>query len=280
MNALADRTWIWFAALFYVAGLGFGTYSLLRTRAERKLPVYGLILAGFILQTIGLYLRGLAVKGCPIGNSFELFQFTGWSATALYLVVGAAFRLSLLGFFTCCLGAVMTTVSLAIPAWDATRRMAAFSNPWIEFHAAIALVAYGVFGLLTLTSVMYLLQHYSLRQRRITGFFSFLPPIVTLDQIGTRLLWVGNALMLVSLAVGTVHWVQNHTNLSVLKVGTTVAVALAYLSVLGLRLGARLVATRLAWTCILLFLAALLSLSAVDAGRKNQPIPAASFEHS
>ena len=51
------------------------------------------MVAGYILQTTGLYLRGLEVKGCPIGNQFEIFQFTGWSATTLYLVIGATFRL-------------------------------------------------------------------------------------------------------------------------------------------------------------------------------------------
>jgi HemX protein len=158
------------------------------------------VAAGFVLQTLGLYLRGRAVKGCPIGNTFEIFQFTAWSAIALYLVVGATFRLSLLGYFTSCLSAVLTLLSLANPVWDATRHAAAFGgNAWVEFHAALALFSYGVFALLALTSGMYLLQTYSLKHKHLHGLFSFLPSISSWTQISVRLLVVGVVLMTWSL---------------------------------------------------------------------------------
>lgn len=149
---MTDRQWIWIAAACYLAGVIIGTIALARNRKQPAGSIYGVVSFGFILQTVGLYLRGAEVGGCPLGNTFELFQFTGWSATALYLVVGLTFRLSLLGYFTSLLSLVLTTVSLAIPAWDATRRIGVFGgNVWIEFHAAIALFSYGVFALLALT---------------------------------------------------------------------------------------------------------------------------------
>ena len=77
---LGDRTWMWLAAGCYLTGLVLGTLALLRDRRHSRLAMYAIIAAGFVLQTFGLYLRGLAVKGCPIGNMFEIFQFTAWSA--------------------------------------------------------------------------------------------------------------------------------------------------------------------------------------------------------
>ncbi|MDX2187146.1 MAG: cytochrome c biogenesis protein CcsA [Opitutaceae bacterium] len=269
MTPLTDRTWLWFAAAAYLAGFGLGTWGVLRERIHSRAWMYTVVSAGFTLHTFGLYLRGMAVGGCPIGNTFELFQFTAWSAIAIYLAIGAAFRLSLLGYFTACLAAVMTSLSLAIPAWDEVKRVSIFGgNPWIEFHAALALLAYGVFALLALTSVMYLLQHYSLRERRLHGMFSFLPSIRDLDQIGLRLLVAGTIMIGLSLGVGAVYWLEDPGSVHVAKLLSTILVAASYVGALVLRLRQVLAGRRLSWTCIILFGCALLSLSAVDASRR------------
>jgi ABC-type uncharacterized transport system permease subunit len=268
MPAFTDRTWLWFAAVFYFAGFALGTLSVLRQRRHSRASMYVLILIGFCIQTFGLYLRGVAVKGCPIGNTFEIFQFTAWSATSLYLVIGATFRLSLLGYFTSCLAATLTILSLSVPAFDAIRRVGVFPNAWIEFHAALAIFSYGVFGLLALTSVLYLLQVYSLKNHRLRGFFSFLPSILDLDHINLRLLKAGFAIMTASLAVGSVYWLRDVDSVHASKLIITLAIWLAYAVTFGLRILSRLLAKRLAWTCIILFVAALVSLWPVNSSRK------------
>ncbi len=274
MPELIDRTWLWFAAACYLAGFVMGTLALLRDRRQPPGLMYMIIAGGFLLQTFGLYMRGLEVKGCPLGNTFEIFQFTAWSAISIYLVIGATFRLSLLGYFTSLLSATLTLVSLAIPAWDATRRISAFPNAWIELHAALALFSYGVFALLALTSVMYLLRNYSLKHKHLSGAFAFLPSIRDLDDIGRRLLIAGVAIMTVSLAVGSVWWLQHPESVNTAKLLVTLGVWLAYLVALVLRLAGNLVAQRQAWVCTLLFLTALLSIGPVNSSRPGLPPPA------
>lgn len=267
-----DRTWLWIAAACYLAGFLLGTVALLRERKQSRAVMYFIVSAGFTLQTFGLYLRGMEVKGCPLGNTFELFQFTAWSATALYLVVGAAFRLSLLGFFTSVLAAVLTVLSLSIPAWDADLRTNIFGdNPWIEFHAATALFSYGVFALLALTSVMYLLRNYSLKHKNLSGFFSFLPAIRDLDAIGSRLLSFGTLLLAASLGLGAVHWLPHTETVNLGKLFTTLGVWATYAVIWALRRANRLYGKTLAWWCIGLFAAALLSLAPVNSSRHRPP---------
>ena len=267
---LSDRTWLWMASACYLVGFILGTTALLRDRRQSRLAVYGIIAAGFIIQTLGLYLRGETVKGCPIGNTFEILQFMAWSATSLYLVVGAAFRLSLLGFFTSCLSAVLTLVSLATPVLDATRRIASFGgNAWVAFHGALALFSYGVFALLSLTSIMYLLQTYSLKYKHLHGLFSFLPSIMELDQISIRLLVAGVLLMTWALGVGSIHWMQDFSSVDQPKLLITTGIWIAYSVAMVLRLRRKLVSQRLAWTCVGLFAIALLSLPLVNASRHS-----------
>ena len=270
--APTDRQWLWCAAGFYLAGILAGTVSLVRGGPPSGALTRLAIVIGYACQLAGLGLRGRAAAGCPLGNIFEFLQFTAWSAISLYLVVGVTFRSSLLGYFTSVLAAVLTLASLAVPAWDATRRAHIFGgNAWIEFHAALALFSYGVFGLLAVTSAMFLFRHHSLKSKHLGGWFSFLPSIMDLDQIGVRLLCAGVVLLAASLAVGSVYWSRDPASVSFATVGATVAVWAAYALALGMRLGGRLLARRFAWTCLSLFAAALLSLGPVDSSRHPAP---------
>ena len=268
LDFLTDRQWLWLAALFYLAVFGVGTFRVLRGRHHGTALTYVLMLIGYALQLSGLYLRGEAVGGCPLGNKFEIFQFTAWSATTLYLVVGVTFRSSMLGYFTACLTAVLSLVSLALPSWDATRSANLFGgNPWIEFHAALALFSYGVFALLALTSILFLLRNYSLKSKRVGGWFSFLPSILSLEQIGVRLLGTGVALLSASLLVGASWWLRDTSSADSGKIIVTVSVWAAYAVVLLLRLTRRLLSRRFSWTCLILFVLALLSLGPVNSSR-------------
>ncbi len=265
-----DRTWLWLAAAAYFGGFVLGTVALLRDRRHSRGWMYAIITIGYLLQTTGLYFRGLEVKGCPLGNTFELYQFTAWSAITLYLVVGPAFRLSLLGYFTCMLTTTLTLLSLLMPSWDAIHRTGIFGgNAWIEFHAALALFSYGVFGLLALTSIMYLLQVFSLKSRHLSGFFSFLPSIRDLDHMNLRLLATGVVLLAASLGVGSVYWLSDIDSVNLLKLLLTVTVWIAYSAACVLRIRQRLIAKRLAWTCIVLFALALISVPFLRSDHKN-----------
>lgn len=268
----SDRTWLWIASALYLVGFLQGTVSLLRGGRPSGTTTYALILVGYVAQFIGLGIRGKAIGGSPLTNAFEVFQFTAWSAITLYLVVGVRFRNSLLGYFTSCLTAALTVVSLVIPAWDATHRPHTFgNNPWIELHATLALFSYGVFALLSLTSIMYLLRNYSLKSKRIGGWFSFLPSILDLDHIGVRLLGAGVLILGISLGMGSVYWLRDTSSVNVAKLLVTIGVWLAYVAAFALRLRGQLLSRRFAWTCLGLFFAALLSLGPVDASR--HPIP-------
>jgi len=269
-ETLADRSWLWIAASLYLGGFLFGTASLIRNKRHSNSLMFFIMAAGFVVQTIGLHLRGQAVRGCPIGNTFEILQFTTWSAIALYFVVGPVFRLSLLGYFAAAFSTIIDIVSLATPAWDAARRASPpGGNAWIEFHAALALFSYGVFGLLALTSVMYLLQWFSIKHRRMDGIFPFLPPMRALDQINIRMLATGAVLLGASLLVAFIQWLRGsgyNVNLSMLSLGT---IWLVYALLLGLRLANILPPRRIAWACIVLFAIAICLLGSVS----NHPAP-------
>lgn len=270
---LADKQWIWIATVVFASTFVLGTYSAVRLNRKTSRPyILGLVSFGWILQTIGLYARGLQYGGCPLANQFELVQFMVWSAIAIYVFVGPAFRISLLGVFTSGFACVFSILSLAIADWDTQSREPIFGDsPWIETHAALALFSYGVFGILALTSAMYLLQSRSLKSKKAaSGIIPFLPSIVELVSINRRLLVMGFVILTVSLGIGYKYFFKDHDSVLTVKLAATVLVWLAYGIVLWLRLKLILSSQKFAWACISIFIAALLSLAAVN--RRSKPM--------
>jgi hypothetical protein len=116
-------------------------------------------------------------------NLFEVFIFIGWCIVLLYFLVGATYRLSLLGVFTAPLVALLQTMALLSPIDHAVPPMGSGKvNPWLELHASVALIAYAAFALACITGVMFLLQDYLLKKHRIHALFHQLPPIHQLSK--------------------------------------------------------------------------------------------------
>ena len=132
--------------------------------------------------------------------------------------------------------------------------------PWIEAHASIALFSYGVFAMLALTSAMYLLQTYGLQHRRFEPLFRFLPSSVQTDRISRRLLWIGVAVLTLSLSLVLIYGQDSLGSISYFKLIATSAVWLSATLVLVLHLSRRLLTAQFAWVCIGLFILALFSL--------------------
>lgn len=269
-----ERLWIAAGTLAYGAALG-GALGLLAARRQPDARVlHAVVGLGFLLQTIGLYLRGLAVGGCPLGNKFEIVQFVVWSCVVLYLVVGTAFRTSVLGLACAAFAGVGGIVSLVAPGWDTPYGRASFAGgPWIEFHAALAVFSYGVLALLALTSGLQVWQQRDLKARRGGFFARLVPPLVHLETINARLLVTATALLTVALAVGAVFWWDNWASVQLPKLAATLAVWLALLALLGLRGAGRLHGRRLSLACIAVFAAALLTLWPVNRSRTEPPPP-------
>jgi HemX protein len=156
---------------------------------------------GFIFQTAFLSVRGHELGRCPITNLFEVIIFVAWSVALFYMVVGPAYRLSLMGAFTAPLVVLLQLIAL-LAAIDHPPRAKLPANSWLEFHASISLVAYGAFALACIAGVMYLVQERQLKTHHIHSIFYHLPPLSDLFSAIVRLLWWGFLLYTLGLISG------------------------------------------------------------------------------
>jgi ABC-type uncharacterized transport system permease subunit len=238
--------------------------------------LFALLIGGFLFQTLGLNLRGAAIKGCPLGNIFEISQFIVWSLMILYFIIGPAFRLRLLGLFTAGLAGMWGGATLLVPSWDMPYPLGLFGgNPWIELHAALAIFSYGIFAIVALVSVMFLVQQHGLKKKQFKGVYQYLPSVQQLDLMAKRLLITGVLVLTAALIFGAVFWISHPEGVPVFKLSSTCLVWAGYLTVVVLRIQKRLVTRRHALASIGLFLFALASLWPVQSARdtKHREVP-------
>ena len=212
---MIDRNYLWLAMACYAVS---GLLTIRRLRAKGSLPSlqkmnHVAMVCGFVLHTLFLYDRGQAVHRCPLTNLFETQAFVAWGLVLFYFLIGTSYRVTFLGAFTAPLVlAICLPALLAAPTIDVARATPISRSAWVEFHAAIAILAYGAFALAFVTGAMYLLQEHQLKSRRLSPSFLLLPSIEQLDVINFRLIILGFVMLSVGMIGGIVsyqivgHW--------------------------------------------------------------------------
>ena len=272
--ATTARSAISIGAFIYLCAFLFGMITLLRRKPYPQSIILTLLLSGFIFQVLGLNLRGIQVKGCPLGNLFEITQFITWALVLLYFIIGTAFHLRTLGLFTAGLASCLSISSLLIPSWDkpyATENMR--GDPWIELHASLAIFSYAIFAVVALVSCMFLIQQHGLKKKQFKGLYEYLPSVQTLDLVAKRLLISGVVVLSAALAFGFIFWINYPDRVPLSKLLPTCLLWLGYLTVVILRIKKQLVTRRHAIASIVLFIFAIASLGPVQSARNEQREP-------
>ena len=216
------------------------------------------IATGFALQTAFLGVRGHEVGRCPITNLFEVFAFLSWSIALIYMLVGPAYRLSLMGAFTAPLISIIQITALLSPI-DVRQQVRVEPNSWLEFHASMSMIAYGAFALACVAGLMYLVQERQLKTRQLHSIFHHLPPLTDLYSAIVRLLWLGFLLY----TAGLVSGFFTGAPLPRVKMACAIAVWLFYGAILEGRHILRLTPKHVAALCVVAFTAAVSVLWAI-----------------
>ena len=223
---------------------------------------------GFLFQTAFMSIRGHALGRCPLTNLFEVFIFLAWSVALIYMLVGPAYRLSLMGAFTAPLVVLLQGLALIAPI-DVRRPVKVPANSSLEFHASVSLVAYGAFALACIAGVMYLVQDRQLKTHQLRSIFYHLPPLTDLFAAIIRLLWLGFILYTAGIASGFF----TGQPLPRVQVVAAIAVWLLYAAILQGRYFRRIAPKRVAALCIIGFSAALTLLWGITFSAQTHSVP-------
>jgi HemX protein len=263
-----DRLLLIFSTVCFLAGVVHTMVAFWQRTFRPGRFNFFAIAAGFIFQSAFLAMRGHELHRCPLTNLFEVLIFLGWSIALIYLLVGPAYRLSLMGAFTAPLVLLVQGFALVAPI-DIRHPVKLPANSWLEFHASMSMVAYGAFALACIAGAMYLVQERQIKTHQLHSIFYHLPPLSDLFTAITRLLWWGFALY--TLGLGSGFFVGQPLPRG--QVICAVAVWLLYAAILQAKYLHWLTPKRLAALCIVAFSAALTLLWGIEFTAQMHSLP-------
>lgn len=196
-----DRWFLVAATLLAAVGATWGMISVHRGHRSRLTVVW--MVAVFLCQLGFLITRGEMRSACPLLDRGEILAFLAWSLTLFYLLVGPAYRISLLGVFTAPLVVLFQAIALAPGILVSHPLKAARVNPWHETHSALSVLAYGALALAAVAGVMFLVLDRQLKEQHLkSGLFRNLPPVRELLVSMERLLWLGTSMLTMGIMAG------------------------------------------------------------------------------
>ena len=231
-----DRWFLITSTLLAIIGGAWGMVSVHRGRRSRWTVVW--MVGVLICQLAFLSIRGELRGACPLSDRGEILAFLSWSLTLFYILVGPAYRISLLGVFTAPVVVVFQTLALLPGTLEMNPGKVIGGNPWHETHSATSVLAYGALALAAVAGVMFLVLDRQLKEHHLkSGLFRNLPPVRELLISLERLLWLGGVLLTIGILAG---FLMPHDKsalghlIAALAVWTGYAVLLAVKSVRGL----------------------------------------------
>jgi ABC-type uncharacterized transport system permease subunit len=248
-----DRWFLIASTLFAAIAAVWGMLSVHRGRRSRWTVSW--MVAAIIGQAVFLSLRGQERAACPLADLGEILAFLSWSLTLFYLLVGTAYRISLLGVFTAPVVVVFQAAALLPGVLDADPAKVSGANPWHETHSATSVLAYGALALAAVAGVMFLVLDRQLKEHHLkSGLFRNLPPVRELLVSLERLLWLGAGLLTIGVTAG---FIMPHDQSALGHLIAAVSVWTGYAVLLGVKTVRGLTGRRLSLLTVCLFILSL-----------------------
>lgn len=197
----------WSRALVDLALTGYlwATVQALTELAGRRstwpVPTRALLATGWVLHTLGLALRAIALGGPPVGGLHAALSMIVWAAVLLLLWGERRHALRALPAFV--LGPV-AVLSLAAAAAPEDAIFAGPGAPGRSAHALFIVLGLGALAGNFAGGLMYVLQERALKRGHILGLSRRLPALDALDRFSFHALVAGFPFLTLGLVLGTI----------------------------------------------------------------------------
>ena len=248
-----DRWFLIAATLLAAVGGVWGMISVHRGNRSRWTVAW--MIGAFACQIGFLALRGEMRAACPLMDRGEILAFLAWSLSLFYLLVGPAYRISLLGVFTAPVVVIFQAAALIPGTLTSNPGKLTGGNAWHETHSAMSVLAYGALALAAVAGVMFLVLDRQLKEHDLkSGLFKNLPPVRELLISLERLLWLGSGLLTVGIVAA---FLMPRTEAAWGHLVAAVAVWVGYGVLLGIKQVRGLTGRRFSLSAVILFVLSL-----------------------
>ena len=195
--------------LYSLAAVGYLAYLIWMKKPLGSVS-RGLLLAGFLIQTVSIVTRYFQAGYLPVTNRFEGLTFFSWVLAGVFLLVQIRYTLHVLGaFVTPPALLLMLLASLDDPNVLLSERLAGFlPSHWLPMHVWFAFLGDALLGISACLAGMYLIQERQLKRKRLGPFYYRLPPLDLVDRLSYRCISIGFPFLTLGILTGSI-WLKS-----------------------------------------------------------------------
>lgn len=196
--------WLRVALIFYGVGLVYALVSLWGSRSLLSRIVLPAVAMGGLFHFVSLIENAMLRGNWTPSSMHELESLLAFLLIVFFFIIYARYRAMAPGLAVFPL-VFLLTASAGFKATPTEPPLPLFvSAEWIYIHVALILVGYTALLFSFIASILYLIQERSLKSKSIGGFWSRLPSLATIDDIGYQCLVWGFPFMTLGLIAGAV----------------------------------------------------------------------------
>ena len=191
--------------LLYCLSVALYFIDYIHKNQKVKRMAFWLLSIVWVMQILFMILRYIEFERLPIMTSFEAMFVYAWMIVTVSMVVNVTFRTDFLVFFLNLVGFTVVVIGLLVPAGDISPELRElFVFEMLMIHVGVLLVAYAVFTVSSVFSLLYLIQHQMLKSRKPNSRISRLGNLPMLERNSFFAAVTGIPLMLIGLILGVI----------------------------------------------------------------------------
>lgn len=197
---------IWFNMAFFLELLASGGLIVYIIKQQKWVfrTSYWILVTGFVFHTVFLVFRYYSLGTAPVLNLKSSLSFFSWTILCAYLIFQMRFRLRILGSFVVPFAVFIMIISSTMP-WMEGPVKPMFKSIWLTIHVTTIFMGDGLFAIMFLVAIMYLIQEYQIKNKRLGSFYSRLPSLATLDGLNYTALIYGFTMLTVGMITGSMY---------------------------------------------------------------------------
>ncbi len=178
--------------------------DFLENNRKVKRMAFWLLSIVWILQLALFFFKGLRTDEFPVVTTTEGLFLLSWLIVTLSLLMNRLLKLDLIVFFSNLIGFMLMTISLFSPASSAEtlQLKGSMTSDLLIIHISMALIAYALFTLSFILSMMYSLEYRMLKQKKWSTRLVRMGSLSKIERYAGISVLVGVPLLLTSLLLG------------------------------------------------------------------------------
>jgi cytochrome c-type biogenesis protein CcsB len=187
--------------LYLGAAAGYLLFLVLSTGSRAPLGFWCAV-GGFAAHTLSIMHRAIFSGLFPFATPFDVLSFFAWLVVGSFLMVQYRVASPIFGSIATPMAAVLMLYGSTLSYRITEPLVPVLQSWWFPIHVTLALAGNGIFALMAIGGLMYILQERLIKTKRIGRFHRLLPSLETLDTINRHGLPLGFFLLTLGIISG------------------------------------------------------------------------------